>query len=216
MGAGGGPDHPVVVAPLAVAVPRLPEGVRLVEPAAALAGSHLPGGFLAAGMCAGLKESGRPDMGVLAVAPEWRHAAASAAVFTTNAFAAAPGASSTGTRRDLAQLLAVVMNSGNANACTGEPGLVVARAMQKACAETLGVPAANVAVGPTGIIGVQLDPRKMAAGAGKAAAAVEAGWRAGLRPGHPDHRPLPQDVRAGSDSAGRRGPAWRCAPRAPG
>ena len=46
--------------------------------------------------------------------------------------------------------------------------------MQKACADTLGVPPANVAVGSTGIIGVQLDPDRMAAGAAKAAAAVQA------------------------------------------
>ena len=78
-------------------------------------------------------------MGVLAVAPAWRPQAASAAVFTTNAFAAAPIVLDK-TECDLDHLVAVVINSANANACTGAPGLTVARAMQSACAETLGVP----------------------------------------------------------------------------
>jgi glutamate N-acetyltransferase / amino-acid N-acetyltransferase len=170
----GGPNHPVVVAPLQSRFVALPEGVRLEEPAGVSPGATYPAGFLAAGIVTGLKESGRPDMGVLAVAPEWRGSAASAGVFTTNAFAAAPVVVNR-TQTDLTRVLGVVMSSGNANACTGEPGLVVARAMQKACAATLGVPPANVAVGSTGIIGVQLDPDRMAAGASKAAEAIKPG-----------------------------------------
>jgi glutamate N-acetyltransferase/amino-acid N-acetyltransferase len=170
----GGPNHPVVVAPLASRFIALPEWARLEEPAGGSPGATYPEGFVAAGIVAGLKDSGKPDMGVLAVAPEWRDKAASAAVFTTNAFAAAPVVINR-TETDLTRLLGVVMSSGNANACTGEPGLAVARAMQKACAEALGVPAANVGLGQTGIIGVQQDPDKLAAGARKAAAAVKAG-----------------------------------------
>jgi glutamate N-acetyltransferase/amino-acid N-acetyltransferase len=170
----GGPDHPVVVTPLQSRFIALPEGARLEEPACGSPGATYPVGFVASGIVTGLKDSGRPDMGVLAVAPQWRDTATSAAVFTTNAFAAAPVVVNR-KETDLALLQGVVMNSGNANACTGEPGLVVARAMQKACAATLGVPPANVAVGSTGIIGVQLDRDGMAAGAAKAAAAVEAG-----------------------------------------
>ena len=170
----GGPDHPVVVTPLQSRFIALPEGTRLVEPAGVSPGATYPVGFVGAGIVTGLKDSGRPDMGVLAVAPEWRDTAASAAVFTTNAFAAAPVVVNR-KETDLTQLLGVVMSSGNANACTGEAGLVVARAMRKACAVTLGVPPANVAVGSTGIIGVQLDPERMAAGARKAAAAVKPG-----------------------------------------
>jgi glutamate N-acetyltransferase/amino-acid N-acetyltransferase len=119
----------------------------------------------------GLKESGRPDMAALAVGPEWRQGASSAAVFTTNAFAAAP-VQLNRNESDLGHLLAVVANSGNANACTGVPGLHVARTMQQVCAATLGLAAANVAVCSTGIIGVQLDPAFMAAGVRRAAAAV--------------------------------------------
>jgi glutamate N-acetyltransferase / amino-acid N-acetyltransferase len=170
----GGPNHPIVVKPLQARFLALPEWARLEEPAGGSPGATYPAGFVAGGVVAGLKDSGRPDMGVLAMATEWRDKAASAAVFTTNAFAAAPVLVNRN-ETDLAHLVAVVMSSGNANACTGEPGLLVARAMQSACAETLGVPAGNVAVGSTGIIGVQLDPDFMAAGARSAAGAVKTG-----------------------------------------
>ncbi|MBN1320471.1 MAG: bifunctional glutamate N-acetyltransferase/amino-acid acetyltransferase ArgJ [Thermoleophilia bacterium] len=168
---GGGPDHPVVVAPLASRFLSLPAGVRLVEPEEGSPGATHPAGFAAAGVVAGLKESGRPDMGVLAVEPQWREQAASAAVFTTNAFAAAPIVLDRSVC-DLGGLVAVVMNSANANACTGPDGIAVAEAMQAACAEVLGVPAAKVAVGSTGIIGRQADAAVMAMGAKKAAEAL--------------------------------------------
>jgi glutamate N-acetyltransferase/amino-acid N-acetyltransferase len=172
-GLGGGPDHPVVIAPLHSRFLGLPKGVTLVEPDGVSPGATYPEGFLAGGIVAGIKESGRPDMGVVAVAPEWRAKAASAAVFTRNAFAAAPIVVNL-TECDLAHLVAVAMNSGNANACTGEAGLAVARAMQRACADVLGVSPSAVAVGSTGIIGVQLDEALMAAGIGKATKAVKA------------------------------------------
>jgi glutamate N-acetyltransferase/amino-acid N-acetyltransferase len=171
---GGGPEHPVVVAPLDSRFLELPQGVLLVEPGGISPGATYPVGFLAGGIVAGLKDSGRPDMGVLTVAPEWRAKAVSAAVFTTNAFAAAPVVVNR-TACDLQHLLAVGMNSGNANACTGEAGMAVARAMQKSCADTLGVPSSQVAVGSTGIIGVQLDGALVTTGMKQAALAVKAG-----------------------------------------
>lgn len=169
---GGGPEHPVVVAPLDSRFLEFPQSALLVEPGGISPGATYPVGFLAGGIVAGLKESGRPDMGVLAVAPEWRAQAVSAAVFTTNAFAAAPVVLNR-TECDLQHLVAVGMNSGNANACTGEAGMAVARAMQKTCADTLGVPCAQVAVGSTGIIGVQLDASMVTAGMKKAVLAVK-------------------------------------------
>ena len=171
---GGGPNHPVVIAPLDSRFFAVPDGARLVEPAEGSPGATFPNGFLAGGVVAGLKRSGGPDMGVLAVAPKWRPHATSAAVFTTNAFAAAPIILN-GTECDLSHLVAVTMNSANANACTGAPGLAVARAMQAACAQTLGVKPSAVAVGSTGIIGVQLDAAFMAAGVTKAAASINPG-----------------------------------------
>lgn len=167
----GGPDHPIVVDPESSRFFRLPPDVRLVEPASGSQGATYPAGFLAAGVVGGLKDSGRPDMGVLAVASECRGATASAAVFTTNAFAAAPVRVNQ-TECDLDHLLAVAMNSGNANACTGEQGLGVARVMQESCAVGLGIAKASVAVGSTGIIGVPLDEAMLAAGIRKASQAV--------------------------------------------
>ncbi len=187
---------------------RFPHWARLEEPDAGSPGATYPEGFVAAGIVAGFKESGKPDMGVLAVAPEWRDKAASAAVFTTNAFAAAPVVVNR-TETDLTHLLGVVMSSGNANACTGEPGLVVARAMQKACAEALGVPRGQRRSGPD-------RHHRRAAGPGEARGRRAQGGRRregrrwpGLRPGHHDHRPVPQDVRAGSDPAGGHGAVGR-------
>lgn len=167
----GGPNHPVVVAPSESRFFSLPPAVSLEEPAGVSPGAGYPAGFLASGVVAGLKGSGKPDLGVLAVAPEWRHRTTSAAVFTRNAFAAAPVCLNR-SECDLAHLLAVVVNSGNANACTGGQGLETARAMQIVCAEELGVPAPQVAVGSTGIIGVQLDEELVTRGVRKAVATL--------------------------------------------
>ncbi len=169
---GGGPEHPVVVSPLDSRFVKFPQGSTLVEPQQVSPGATYPAGFLAGGTVAGLKASGRLDMGVVAVAPEWRLQTTSAAVFTTNAFAAAPVVLNR-TECDLQHLVAVGMKSGNANACTGAAGMAVARAMQETCAETLGVPRARVAVGSTGIIGVQVDASMVAAGMKKASLAIK-------------------------------------------
>jgi glutamate N-acetyltransferase/amino-acid N-acetyltransferase len=168
----GGPDHPVVIAPLHSRFLSFPKSLSIVEPEGASPGATHPLGFLAGGAVAGIKESGRPDVGVLAVAPPWRSKASSAGVFTTNAFAAAPVVVNR-TECDLGHLVAVVVNSGNANACTGEAGLALARSMQSATAEALGVRSGEVAVGSTGIIGVQLDPALVTKGVQKAAASLK-------------------------------------------
>jgi glutamate N-acetyltransferase/amino-acid N-acetyltransferase len=164
-------EHPIVGSPLQTRFFSLPEGVRLVEPEGVSPGVTYPAGFLASGIVAGLKQSGRPDMGVLAVAPEYRDSAASATVSTTNAFAAAPVVI-TRDETEPGGLVALVINSGNANACTGPLGLEVARAMQRACAHALSAPVRRVAVGSTGIIGVQLNAGFMADATQKAAGAV--------------------------------------------
>jgi glutamate N-acetyltransferase/amino-acid N-acetyltransferase len=165
---GGGPDHPVVIAPVHSRFLGFPKGYTLVETDGESSGPTYPKGFLASGISAGLKDSGRTDMGVLAVAPEWRYKAASAALFTTNAFAAAPVVLDR-TECDLGGFAAVVVNSGNANACTGDAGLVAARATQVAASEALGLKPAGVAIASTGIIGVQMDSARVASGARMAA-----------------------------------------------
>jgi len=167
----GGPDHPVVREPHRSTFLTLPEGVRLLEEGPPSPGVAFPRGFLAAGVAAGIKESGRPDVGLVTIAPPYRANAAGAGVFTRNSFAAAPVLLC---RRatNLNALTAVVMNSGNANACTGAPGLEVARSMQAACAEALGVPPNRVGVASTGIIGVPLDEARVTAGIRAAAAGL--------------------------------------------
>lgn len=156
MSGGGGPLHPVVVDPAASEFFAVPKDVLLVEPPEGSPGVTHPRGFLAAGVPAGLKESGRPDVGVVAAAPEFRAETVGAAVFTRNSFAAAPVIVS---RKEVSldRLTAVVMNSGNANACTGGAGLLTARAMQAATATALGLPPDRVGVASTGPIGRRLD-----------------------------------------------------------
>jgi glutamate N-acetyltransferase/amino-acid N-acetyltransferase len=168
---GGGPDHPVVIAPERSRFLTFPQGFALAEPEGESEGITYPQGFLATGTAVGLKESGRPDMGVLTVAPAWRNKAVSAALFTTNAFAAAPVVLDR-TECDLGGFVAVVVNSGNANACTGDEGIVSARTTQTAAAEALGLDPVSVAIASTGVIGVQLDGKRAGSGARKAAAMV--------------------------------------------
>lgn len=119
-------------------------------------------GFQAAGMASGIKPSGAVDLALVATAN--RAAVASAGVFTSNLVAAAPVVVS---RRHLAdgQAAAVVLNSGNANAATGEQGRLDALAACTAVAGALGCATHDVLVCSTGLIGFYLDPRPITAGA---------------------------------------------------
>lgn len=115
----------------------------------------VPLGFRAAGGAAGLKESGAPDLAVVAAAPPG--AVPAAAVFTRNLAAAAPVQLS---RRHLAESAgrvgAVVLNSGCANAGTGESGLAAAATTARAAGQRLGLPPEHVLVCSTGVIGTEL------------------------------------------------------------
>ena len=86
--------------------------------------------------------------------------AAAAATFTTNRFCAAPvqvsRAQLGGAERCYGTAQAVVINSGNANAATGEPGLETARATCRIVSETVGCAPSEVLVASTGVIGQQL------------------------------------------------------------
>ncbi|MCC6496746.1 MAG: bifunctional glutamate N-acetyltransferase/amino-acid acetyltransferase ArgJ [Propionibacteriaceae bacterium] len=109
-------------------------------------------GFLAAGVIAGLKASGRPDLAlVVNSGPE----ANAAAVFTSNKFQAAPVLWSRQAVAD-GRLAAVVLNSGGANACTGAAGLADARQMAEWTGAEVGCDTEDVAVCSTGLIGVRL------------------------------------------------------------
>jgi glutamate N-acetyltransferase / amino-acid N-acetyltransferase len=125
----------------------------------------LPDGFRAAGVAAGLKASGNPDVGLLVCdAPD----ATSAARFTRSGVLAAPVVV-TKERAKLDGLRAVAANSGNANAATGGRGLDDAAKMQGAAAIAAGVPHERVAVASTGVIGVPLDTHAIVSGLARAA-----------------------------------------------
>ena len=193
-GQGGGKDHPVVVDPAQSRFLKLPDGFILSTEAEASGGVTFPLGVVASGISAGLKESGRADLGILAVAEEWRGKAVSAAMFTTNAFAAAPVVLDR-TERSRADWPPVLVNSGNATACTGDEGLEKARSAQTAVAESLALRDAEVAGSFYRSIGVQMDIEPLVVGAKRAAGRASGGrWRRFCQV-HPDHGPLCEDLR---------------------
>ena len=116
-----------------------------------------PQGFRAGGAACGIKESGAPDLAIVATADG--RAVPAAGVFTTNRACAAPVQVS---REHLAdgRAAAVVLSSGNANAATGERGRTDARRMAQLTGAGLGVEGADVLVCSTGLIGYPLpmDP----------------------------------------------------------
>ena len=132
-------------------------------------GVTYPQGFLAAGVASGVKKRGKLDLGILASAV----ASVSAATFTSNAAAAAP-VRLTRETGDCAHLRAVVVNAGNANACTGKQGLADAVRMRLLAADHLRLPVEQVAVSSTGLIGVHLPMAKIEPGIGAAAEALSA------------------------------------------
>jgi glutamate N-acetyltransferase / amino-acid N-acetyltransferase len=129
-----------------------------------------PAGFRAAGVTAGLKPSGRPDVALVVNDGPDHHAAA---VFTGNRVEAAPV---TWSRQVLVdgRVDAVVLNSGGANACTGPQGFMDTHATAEHVAQTLGVSAGDVAVCSTGLIGELLPMDRLTAGVTAAAASLSA------------------------------------------
>jgi len=113
-------------------------------------------GFRAAGLHCGIKKNGLADLALLVA----DRPSTAAAVFTRNRFPAPPLQV---TRRHLrgGVAQAVVVNSGNANAFTGEIGLRDAEAMASTAAEKLGIPTRRVLVASTGVIGVRLPMDKI-------------------------------------------------------
>ena len=119
-----------------------------------------PQGFNAAAVAAGIKASGKPDLGIWAS----QVACVAAATFTQNTFPAAPVILSRDRVRARAQAQAVVFNAGNANACNGVKGLEDAREMARLAAEQLDIDPELVLVASTGIIGVPLPMDRIRAG----------------------------------------------------
>ena len=124
-------------------------------------------GFRAAGVEASIKYPNRKDFALLVSDTP----AAVAAVFTTNRVAAAP-VQLDRERVAAGQTRAVAINSGCANACTGEQGMADAREMAAAVAGALGLDERLVLVCSTGVIGVTLPMARIRAGASLAAAAL--------------------------------------------
>jgi len=135
-------------------------------------------GLKAAGVSAGIKASGAPDVALLVSDVPM----AAAGVFTTNHFAAAPvKLCRSHLLRSHGAVRAVVVNSGNANACTGAQGERDAAAMCEQVAKALGCPVHEVLVCSTGVIGVKLPMEKVRAGIDAALAALSAEPEAGRR-----------------------------------
>ncbi|MEV5582054.1 bifunctional glutamate N-acetyltransferase/amino-acid acetyltransferase ArgJ [Streptomyces parvus] len=126
-------------------------------------------GFSAAGIAAGIKESGNPDL-ALVVNNGPRRAAAG--VFTSNRVKAAPVLWSEQVLKG-GEVTAVVLNSGGANACTGPQGFQDTHATAEKAAEVLdGHSAGEIAVASTGLIGLLLPMDKLLPGIEQAAAAL--------------------------------------------
>ncbi|WP_018570284.1 bifunctional glutamate N-acetyltransferase/amino-acid acetyltransferase ArgJ [Streptomyces sp. PsTaAH-124] len=125
-------------------------------------------GFQAAGIAAGIKENGNPDLALVVNTGPRR---AAAGVFTANRVKAAPVLWSEQVLKS-GRLSAVVLNSGGANACTGPKGFQDTHATAEKAAEVLGVGAGEVAVCSTGLIGVLLPMDKLLPGVASAAAAL--------------------------------------------
>ena len=145
-----------------------------------------PKGFLAAGVACGIKQSGKYDLGLI-VCPGQANAAA---VFTTNKVVSAAVQVSKKHIKS-PRIFAVVVNSGNANTCTGKTGIENAKKMcimtASAVAQITGGEGRetrdegrNVLVASTGIIGHQLPMKKITAGIPKAAASLSDSAEAGL------------------------------------
>jgi glutamate N-acetyltransferase/amino-acid N-acetyltransferase len=133
-------------------------------------GVTTPQGFSAAAVSAGIKaKAGALDLALLVS----DRPASAAAVFTTNRAQAAPVVVSRDhLRRSNGVARAIAVNSGCANACTGDEGLVVARETAARAAQIVGCPSEQVLVASTGVIGVSLDLAKIQAGLAAAGAAL--------------------------------------------
>lgn len=126
-----------------------------------------PKGYKAAGIRCGIKQQGT-DLAIIYSEVE----ASAAAMFTTNVFKAAPVAVSMETIKS-GKARAIVVNSGNANACTGEQGLKDVAHIRKFAGDLLNVPVDMVLTASTGIIGQTLPMDKIEIGIMDAVAELE-------------------------------------------
>ena len=130
----------------------------------------LPGGFVAGAVHAGLKKEGMLDLGILFC----ENPCVAAGVFTQNRIKAAPVILSRERLRKV-RPRALVVNSGCANACTGERGFKDAVRMSEFVAEKLAISPEEVLVASTGVIGQYLPMEKIRSGIGRITLSKEGG-----------------------------------------
>lgn len=124
-------------------------------------------GFTAGGIAAGIKKNGKKDLGMIVSEVP----ASVAAVFTKNLVQAAP------VRLDRERVAggrcqAIIVNSGNANCCTGEKGMADALAMSRIASDALGIDPSLVCVCSTGVIGAPMPMERIEAGTPRLAEAL--------------------------------------------
>ena len=117
-------------------------------------------GFWAAGVEAGVKYQNRKDMALIYSETP----CVCAGTFTTNVVKAAPVLWDKALVENSAPVRAVVVNSGIANACTGEEGMACCKKEAEAAAVALGIPTDSVLIGSTGVIGMQMPIDRLTAG----------------------------------------------------
>ena len=127
-----------------------------------------PKGFMASGVASGIKPDGVLDLAVVAA----NTAVPAAAVFTTNMAAAAPVRLSRRHMTAHSSVRTVVLNSGCANAATGERGRAVAELTANRTAELMACSPEEVLVCSTGTIGTHLPPETITAGVADGVAAL--------------------------------------------
>ena len=164
-------------------------------------GVTTPQGFKAAGISVGIKRSAeQPDLALLVSDTP----ATAAAVFTISRAPAAPILVS---REHLARshgmTRAIIINSGCANACTGDEGLEVAREMARETARLIGCRPEEVLVASTGVIGVALPIDKLTRGLPAAVAALGANQGAAAARAIMTTDPFPKEAAAFMVAEGR-------------
>ena len=125
-------------------------------------------GYRASGISCGIKNNGLDLALIVSASPASR-----AVVATTNRFCAAPVQVTREHLRSARYVRAIVVNSGNANACTGREGMENAKAMSSQVADKLGFRSEHVLVASTGVIGVRLPMKKVLKGIDRLCADIE-------------------------------------------
>lgn len=136
-----------------------------------------PKGYAAASYAAGIKYRDREDMAVVYS----EQPCAAAGVFTSNVVKAAPVVWDQQVVEKADYVRAVIINSGIANACTGEEGMKICRATAEAAAEAAGDSAENILVASTGVIGMQIPTDRIIHGTKELLKAKQATKEAGTK-----------------------------------